>query len=73
VTKDIYVDDADHFRPQRWLEAEAAQLKLKDRNFLAFGAGGRTCLGKNISLLQRSKLVPQILRSWKVELSYPEK
>lgn len=44
-----------------------------DRNYLAFGAGARTCLGKNISLLEMSKLVPQILRNFTVELADPEK
>ena len=71
--KSVYGEDADHFRPERWLEADAATLKLMDRNHLAFGAGARTCLGKNISLLEMSKLVPQILRRWKVDLSHPEK
>ncbi len=71
--KAVYGEDADHFRPERWLEADAAELKLMDRNYLAFGAGARTCLGKNISLLEMSKLVPQILRSWKVELTHPQK
>ena len=71
--KSVYGEDADHFRPERWLEADATRLKLMDRNYLAFGSGARTCLGKNISLLEMSKLVPQILRRWKVELSHPEK
>jgi cytochrome P450 len=71
--KEVYGDDAEAFRPERWLEADAARLKLMDRNYLAFGSGARTCLGKNISLLEMSKLVPQILRSFKVELTDPEK
>lgn len=66
--KQVYGDDVDAFRPERWLEADSAQMKLMDRNFLAFGAGARSCLGKNISLLEMSKLVPQILRKYKVEL-----
>ena len=71
--KIVYGEDANAFRPERWLEADAASLKLMDRNYLAFGAGARTCLGKNISLMEMSKLVPQILRKWKVELARPEK
>jgi cytochrome P450 len=65
---DVYGQDVDVFRPERWLEANPAQLKLMERNFLAFGAGARTCLGKNISLLEMSKLVPQVLRRFKVEI-----
>lgn len=37
-----------------------------------FGAGARTCLGKNISLLEMSKLVPQVIRKYKLELSDPK-
>jgi len=66
--KSTYGDDAAEFRPERWLEASPAQLKLMERNFLAFGAGARTCLGKNISLFEITKLVPQILKNWRVEL-----
>jgi cytochrome P450 len=65
---DVYGRDVDVFRPERWIEASSAQLKLMDRNFLAFGAGARTCLGKNISLLEMSKLVPQVLRRFRVEI-----
>lgn len=82
----VYGKDADAFRPERWLdlwqtaestrkEADLAKDKLKEmeRNFLAFGSGSRTCLGKNVSLLEMNKLVPQVLRRYRVELVDPEK
>ncbi|KAH4036417.1 hypothetical protein HBI09_072710 [Parastagonospora nodorum] len=71
--KDVYGDDVGVFRPERWSEASPAQLRLMERNFLAFGSGGRTCLGKSISMLEMTKLVPQILRRFRVELVAPEK
>ncbi|KIW99468.1 uncharacterized protein Z518_11207 [Rhinocladiella mackenziei CBS 650.93] len=70
--KAVYGDDADVFRPERWLDADEQTLKLMDRNWLAFGAGSRTCLGKNISLMEMSKLVPQLLRRYHVELADPK-
>jgi cytochrome P450 len=33
-----YGKDAHAYRPERWLEADAAQLKLMERNFLAVSA-----------------------------------
>lgn len=71
--KATYGDDAYSFRPERWLEADDEQLKIMDRNFLAFGGGTRTCLGRNISMLEMSKLIPQALRSFDFELTHPEK
>jgi cytochrome P450 len=32
-----------------------------------FGAGARTCIGKNISILEMGKFVPQILRHFELE------
>jgi cytochrome P450 len=49
--KSVYGNDADSFRPERWLEANPEQLKDMDRCYLNFGAGSRTCIGKNISLM----------------------
>ncbi|KAK5112116.1 hypothetical protein LTR62_004459 [Meristemomyces frigidus] len=67
----VYRFDASSFRPERWLEASAEQMKLMERSFLAFGAGARTCLGKNISLLEMGKLVPLVLRRFEFELVDP--
>jgi cytochrome P450 len=33
--KSVYGKDADIYRPERWLNADSAQLKLMERNFLA--------------------------------------
>lgn len=33
--RSVYDEDAYAFRPERWLEADAAQLRLMERNFLA--------------------------------------
>ncbi|KEF62905.1 uncharacterized protein A1O9_00879 [Exophiala aquamarina CBS 119918] len=64
--KDIYGPDAEVYRPERWLEADKSSLK--DSMMFAFGAGSRTCIGKNISLLEMTKLLPQIVRDFDIEL-----
>jgi cytochrome P450 len=68
--KGVYGEDADSWRPERWLEDEERRKRM-DRASLAFGAGGRTCIGKNISLLEMYKVIPQILRCF--EVSVPER
>jgi cytochrome P450 len=63
---EVYGDDVDHYRPERWLEAGQEQLKEMNACMLQFGAGPRTCIGKNISLLEVYKLVPSFLRRFEV-------
>ncbi|KAJ5461817.1 uncharacterized protein N7458_003369 [Penicillium daleae] len=54
------------FQPERWLEAESEPDKLKEMNqmYMPFGLGSRTCLGKHISILEMSKLIPRLLREF---------
>lgn len=66
--------DPDSFKPERWLEAPATQLRVMegivDYNF---GAGSRRCIGRNISLLEMQKVVPQLFREYHIQLTYPDK
>ncbi|KAL2824354.1 cytochrome P450 [Aspergillus cavernicola] len=57
----IWGKDVHEFRPERWL-VDKEQLSFLDQNYLAFGAGSRTCIGKNISLLEMKKLLPQLVQ-----------
>ncbi|GIZ48492.1 hypothetical protein CKM354_001155000 [Cercospora kikuchii] len=59
----IWGPDADTFRPERWLEEGASVL---ERSFMPFGLGSRTCIGKNISLLEVAKVIPQIYRNFEI-------
>ncbi|KAL1857872.1 hypothetical protein Plec18167_001724 [Paecilomyces lecythidis] len=59
--ENIWGPDVHEFRPERWL-VDKAQLAFLEQNFLAFGVGARTCIGKNISLLEMTKLLPQLVR-----------
>ena len=66
--------DADEFKPERWLEASEAHLKQMDSILeLNFGGGSRKCIGRNISMIEMQKVVPQLLREFHIELSHPEK
>ncbi|KAK5044698.1 hypothetical protein LTR84_010590 [Exophiala bonariae] len=64
--KSIFGADANEFRPSRWLHGDAAKM---DKYMLHFGAGTRTCIGKNISLSEIHKLLPHVLRSFKLKLA----
>ncbi|PNS18690.1 Isotrichodermin C-15 hydroxylase [Sphaceloma murrayae] len=65
---EVFGEDVDTFRPERWLEAKPEQLKEMKATMFQFGAGSRTCIGKNISLLEIYKLVPTFLRNFEIEM-----
>ncbi|KAF4340980.1 cytochrome P450 monooxygenase oxidoreductase, partial [Fusarium beomiforme] len=64
--------DPEAFIPERWLTEDAELLSRMENSFLAFGAGSRTCVGKNISLMEMHKVVPQLLRRYIIELADPK-
>lgn len=67
--KEVFGEDAQTFRPERWLEASEEQVRLMEKSMLHFGAGNHLCLGKNISAREMYKLVPSLMRTFKVSLA----
>ncbi|KAJ6255970.1 LOW QUALITY PROTEIN: Cytochrome P450 monooxygenase [Drechslerella dactyloides] len=67
----VYGADADEFRPERWLEATDEQRAAMERADLVFGSGKRTCIGRNISLLEVHKLVPWMVLRYDIQLAHP--
>lgn len=63
--KQIFGDDVDMYRPERWLE-DPERTKVMAATLFHFGMGSRTCIGKNISLLEMYKAVPSILKTFEV-------
>lgn len=63
----VFGDDARIFRPERWLEDDETTSML-NKLWIPFGVGSRTCIGKNISLLEISKLIPELIRRYDFEL-----
>jgi cytochrome P450 len=64
----VFGEDAALWRPERWLEGTPETQSLMNSMLFSFGAGSRTCIGKNISLLEMHKLVPVILRTFEASL-----
>ncbi|GIK05161.1 hypothetical protein Aspvir_009263 [Aspergillus viridinutans] len=65
--------DPNKFIPERWIDSDPQLLKKMEQGFFAFGAGSRTCIGKNISLIEMHKIIPQLLREFEIRLHSPEK
>ena len=58
------------FEPERWLETESSAdaLAVMEKHFFAFGAGSRVCIGRNISMIEMRKIIPQLLREFDVTI-----
>ncbi|KAJ4994294.1 cytochrome p450 [Stagonosporopsis vannaccii] len=73
LDQDLWGDDAECWRPERWIEASNAKKAEMKSSMFSFGAGSRTCIGKNISYLEMYKLVPAVLRSFDIRFADPDK
>jgi cytochrome P450 len=70
LSKDIFGDDAEEFRPERWLlEENEKRLAVMNRTHeLIFGYGKYQCLGRPVALMEIGKTVFEvryILLWWK--------
>lgn len=70
--QDVFGEDADDFRAERWIDSPKEKLRVMNDMFMPFGLGSRTCIGKNISLLEISKLIPHLVRKFDFSLVDPE-
>ncbi|KAK5230816.1 hypothetical protein LTR47_007371 [Exophiala xenobiotica] len=72
ANQSIFGVDAEDFKPERWLESAERSSEM-NRYIMTFGAGSRTCIGKNISLLEISVLIPELVRKFDFTLVHPER
>jgi cytochrome P450 len=68
-TKQAYGDDARQYKPHRWLNVSDDQRRLLEKHNLTFGGGSRQCIGKNISLMELSKVLPTLLRTFSFSIT----
>ncbi|KAK4652086.1 hypothetical protein QC762_000080 [Podospora pseudocomata] len=68
--KETFGQDADDFRPERWLEDEEKAKKM-ERYMFQFGGGSHLCIGRNLALLEINKVIPRLLRDYRFELAHP--
>ncbi|KAI0316224.1 cytochrome P450 [Amylostereum chailletii] len=67
---EVWGEDPDAFRPERWFERDA---ELVGRAFNPFSFGPRACVGKNLANMELLIIVASILRRYHFVLEDPEK
>ena len=59
--REVWGDDADEFRPERWLEATPEQRKEMDATLdILFGTGKWGCLGRNVATIELNKVLVEV-------------
>ncbi|ODA79240.1 hypothetical protein RJ55_04833 [Drechmeria coniospora] len=80
--KSVYGDDADEFRPERWLPSDGetatspsyeARLKRFNAADVAFGGGSHICMGRHFAFVEVYKMVATLLRHYDIALADPTK
>lgn len=66
--KRLWGDDAQDFKPERWLDNDGVFQPQSPFKFTAFQAGPRICLGKDSAYLQMKITAATLLRFFKFEL-----
>lgn len=59
--KAIWGEDADSFRPERWLDVSPEKLKVMESHLeLVFSYGKYKCLGKDIAMMELNKVFIEV-------------
>ncbi|KAL8775218.1 MAG: hypothetical protein Q9209_000224 [Squamulea sp. 1 TL-2023] len=67
-SRQIWGDDSEHFRPERWLDTSGSIVLQKSAfEFPVFNAGPRSCLGKKLAELLAVAVLTRLM--WKYEFS----
>ncbi|KIH93230.1 benzoate 4-monooxygenase cytochrome p450 [Sporothrix brasiliensis 5110] len=75
--REVFGQDADEFRPGRWLDAQRKeeldplQRRLMERINLTWGGGARTCPGRYLAELVVYKAVVALVRNFDIEATMP--
>jgi cytochrome P450 len=62
-SKKIWGEDANEWKPQRWLGSEYEKQQMEDK-FVVFSKGSRQCVGKELAMLTLAKAVASVAQRW---------
>ncbi|XP_027923040.1 alkane hydroxylase MAH1-like [Vigna unguiculata] len=61
--------DCLEFKPERWISEKGEIVKVASYKFIAFNAGPRSCLGKDLALLQMKMVAASMLWSYRFQMA----
>ncbi|KAK1265011.1 Cytochrome P450 86B1 [Acorus gramineus] len=66
--EEVWGKDCEEFRPERWITKHGTVKYEPPNKFLAFNAGPRSCLGKDIALTHMMVVAAAMIYNFKVEV-----
>ncbi|KAJ0040551.1 hypothetical protein Pint_26930 [Pistacia integerrima] len=66
--KSIWGEDCLEFKPERWISEKGGIKHEPSYKFLAFNAGPRTCLGKEVAFIQMKTVAATIIHNYNVQI-----
>ncbi|KAF2753912.1 putative P450 monooxygenase [Pseudovirgaria hyperparasitica] len=74
-TKEIFGDDVDVFRPERWLASGGHTPEelahMEETVWMAFGWGRFGCLGRPVAQMEINKTIPELLMEYNFQIADP--
>lgn len=64
----IWGKDCSEMKPERWISERGTVKHEPSYKFLAFNAGPRTCLGKDVAFTQLKAVASSIIHNYKIEV-----
>ncbi|KAM0352507.1 hypothetical protein ACHAPU_002175 [Fusarium lateritium] len=68
---DVFGSDSDQFNIDRWLSADPDTARNMERTSLSWGGGSRTCPGRHLAELVVFKVIPALVKEFKIETILP--
>nr|QWK52314.1 cytochrome P450 96A10 [Isatis tinctoria] len=66
--KSVWGEDALEFKPERWISESGKSVHEPSYKFLSFNAGPRTCLGKEVALMQMKTVAVKIIQNYEIKI-----
>ncbi|KAK2415134.1 alkane hydroxylase MAH1 [Trifolium repens] len=64
----LWGEDCLEFKPERWISKKGGIIQVPSYKFIAFNAGPRTCLGKDISFIEIKMIAASILLNYQIQV-----
>ncbi|KAI1815751.1 cytochrome P450 oxidoreductase [Poronia punctata] len=74
LNKGVYGEDAEAFRPERWLTDDTDRLQaMHQTHSLIFGYGSTRCPGASMAMMEITKVIFELLRNFDLAIANPHK